>query len=143
MCVLCVYVCLVRVLLIITFLFCFQTLLKPRILVFPSPSSCKIADCGIQIGNVFHFKIMNITCPQSNLPVDLLCAVATQALKKKRRITERLKQLDGQLATIEEQIEALEDSITKRLLLGAIHYGAEVLKAANEAMYVCYLLYCK
>ena len=122
---------------------CVELYFESRILVFPTPSSGKMADCRIQKGNLFHFQVMNIACPESNLHADLFSAAAILALKSKRRFMKQLILTDGQLTNLEVQMDSLQNSILNNEVLGAIGVGAQALKATNEAVYVYYLLHCK
>lgn len=59
---------------------------------------------------------------------------ALQALKKKKRLEEQLKQIDGTLSTIEFQREALENSHTNTEVLKNMGYAAKAMKKVHESI---------
>lgn len=61
---------------------------------------------------------------------------AIQALKRKKRFEKQLQQIDGTLATIEMQREALEGANTNTAVLTNMKSAADALKAAHQHMYV-------
>jgi charged multivesicular body protein 4 len=61
-------------------------------------------------------------------------AAAIQALKKKKRFEKQLQQIDGTLATIEMQREALEGANTNTSVLQNMKIAATALKAAHQDM---------
>lgn len=62
--------------------------------------------------------------------------IALQALKRKKRFENQLKQIDGTLATIEMQREALESATTNTCVLTTMKNAAEALKIAHNKMRV-------
>lgn len=72
-----------------------------------------------QMFNIVHFLI-----------------AAIQALKRKKRFEKQLQQIDGTLATIEMQREALEGANTNTAVLTNMKSAADALKAAHQHMYV-------
>lgn len=60
--------------------------------------------------------------------------VALQALKRKKRYEEQLKQIDGTLSTIEFQREALENSHTNTEVLKNMGYAAKAMKKVHESL---------
>lgn len=61
---------------------------------------------------------------------------ALQALKRKKRYEEQLKQIDGTLSTIEFQREALENSHTNTEVLKNMGYAAKAMKKVHENLNV-------
>ncbi|KAK7600944.1 hypothetical protein V9T40_008385 [Parthenolecanium corni] len=59
---------------------------------------------------------------------------AIQALKRKKRYEKQLQQIDGTLATIEMQREALEGANTNTSVLQAMKAAADSLKKAHQNM---------
>lgn len=59
---------------------------------------------------------------------------ALQALKRKKRYEEQLKQIDGTLSTIEFQREALENSHTNTEVLKNMGYAAKAMKKVHESL---------
>lgn len=59
---------------------------------------------------------------------------AIQALKRKKRYEKQLQQIDGTLATIEMQREALEGANTNTSVLQAMKTAADSLKKAHQNM---------
>ncbi|CAL8098850.1 unnamed protein product [Orchesella dallaii] len=57
---------------------------------------------------------------------------ALMALKRKKRLEDELKRIDGTLTTIELQREALESARNNLQVLGAMQDAAKVLKNAHE-----------
>lgn len=60
--------------------------------------------------------------------------VAIQALKRKKRYEKQLQQIDGTLATIEMQREALEGANTNTAVLQTMKFAADALKSAHQHM---------
>lgn len=60
--------------------------------------------------------------------------VALQALKRKKRYEKQLQQIDGTLATIEMQREALEGANTNTAVLQTMKLAADALKSAHQHM---------
>lgn len=60
--------------------------------------------------------------------------LALQALKRKRRYEKQLQQIDGTLATIEMQREALEGVHTNTTVLKTMKLAADALKNAHRTM---------
>lgn len=60
--------------------------------------------------------------------------VAIQALKRKKRYEKQLQQIDGTLATIEMQREALEGANTNTAVLQTMKLAADALKTAHQHM---------
>uniref|UniRef100_A0A8C6UYG3 Charged multivesicular body protein 4C n=1 Tax=Neogobius melanostomus TaxID=47308 RepID=A0A8C6UYG3_9GOBI len=60
--------------------------------------------------------------------------VALQALKRKKRYEEQLKQIDGTLSTIEFQRDALENSHTNTEVLKNMGYAAKAMKKVHESL---------
>lgn len=60
--------------------------------------------------------------------------VALQALKRKKRYEEQLKQIDGTLSTIEFQREALENSHTNTEVLKNMGFAAKAMKKVHESL---------
>jgi len=60
--------------------------------------------------------------------------VALQALKRKKRYDKQLQQIDGTLATIEMQREALEGANTNTAVLQTMKFAADALKSAHQHM---------
>nr|BCL51432.1 charged multivesicular body protein [Plautia stali] len=60
--------------------------------------------------------------------------VAIQALKRKKRYEKQLQQIDGTLATIEMQREALEGANTNTAVLQTMKFAADALKTAHKHM---------
>lgn len=60
--------------------------------------------------------------------------VSLQALKRKKRYEKQLQQIDGSLATIEMQREALESANTNIAVLGNMKIAADALKINHQNM---------
>lgn len=60
--------------------------------------------------------------------------VALQALKRKKRYDNQLKQIDGTLTTIEQQREALEGANTNTAVLTTMNEAAKAMKKAHADM---------
>ncbi|XP_077459805.1 charged multivesicular body protein 4b-like [Stigmatopora argus] len=61
---------------------------------------------------------------------------ALQALKRKRRYSKQLEQIDGTLSTIEFQREALENANTNTEVLKNMGFAAKAMKAAHKELNV-------
>lgn len=60
--------------------------------------------------------------------------VALQALKRRKRVEEQLRQIDGALAILEFQREALENARTNTELLKNMKFAARTLRQAHQAL---------
>lgn len=61
-------------------------------------------------------------------------SAALQALKRKKRYEKQLQQIDGTLATIEMQREALEGANTNTAVLTSMKDAATALKGAHKEL---------
>ncbi|XP_061543712.1 charged multivesicular body protein 4b-like [Phycodurus eques] len=61
---------------------------------------------------------------------------ALQALKRKKRYTKQLEQIDGTLSTMEFQREALENANTNTEVLKNMGFAAKAMKAAHKELNV-------
>lgn len=60
--------------------------------------------------------------------------VALQALKRRKRVEEQLRQIDGALEILEFQREALENARTNTELLKNMKFAARTLRQAHQAL---------
>lgn len=68
------------------------------------------------------------------LHIFLLVLVALQALERKNRYVQQLKQIDATMLTIEQQREALEGANTNNAVLTTMKTAADALKTARQNM---------
>lgn len=61
-------------------------------------------------------------------------AAALQALKRKKRYSKQLEQIDGTLSTIEFQREALENANTNTEVLKNMGFAAKAMKTAHKEL---------
>lgn len=57
-----------------------------------------------------------------------------QALKRRKRVEEQLRQIDGALEILEFQREALENARTNTELLKNMKFAARTLRQAHQAL---------
>lgn len=69
-----------------------------------------------------------------DMKFDVENATALQALKRRKRVEEQLRQIDGALAILEFQREALENAGTNTELLKNMKFAAGTLKEAHQAL---------
>lgn len=69
-----------------------------------------------------------------DMKFDVENATALQALKRRKRVEEQLRQIDGALAILEFQREALENARTNTELLKNMKFAARTLRQAHQAL---------
>lgn len=69
------------------------------------------------------------------------CAVAKNALLQKKRLTQQLSDMDGQLTNLEMQREMLENAASTQQMLDVFKDTSDTLKKVHKNMYVLRLYF--